>query len=227
MATALTLYRTTIGKKAVMAVSGLILVGFVVFHMIGNLKIYLGAQHYNDYAAGLRTFGGPFLGNSQFLWLARVVLLVAVGWHIVAAIQLTRLSQTSRPTRYAQKKVTVSYASRTMRWGGVIVLLFIIYHILHFTIGAVGYTPGQYQEGDVYQNVVRGFSVWYVSIFYIAAMIALGFHLYHGVWSMFQTLGVNTSRTTRALHTLAAVVAGAVVLGNISIPLAVLAGVVR
>ncbi|GAC1386671.1 MAG: succinate dehydrogenase cytochrome b subunit [Herpetosiphon sp.] len=223
----MTVYRTTIGKKAIMAITGIILVGFVVFHMLGNMKVYLGPQHFNDYAVGLRAFGGPFLGTEQFLWLARVVLLVAVGLHIMAAVQLTRLSRASRPVAYARKEVTVNYASRTMRWGGVIILLFIVYHILHFTIGAVGYKPGQYVEGDVYHNVVAGFQVWYVSAFYIAAMVALGFHLYHGVWSMFQTLGANNNRTTHALHTLSMVIAGLVVAGNISVPVAVLVGLVR
>jgi len=120
-----------------------------------------------------------------------------------------------------------TYASRTMRWGGLIITLFVIYHLLHFTFGAVGFAPGQYTTTSVYRNVVIGFSVWYVSVFYVAAMIALGLHIYHGVWSVFQTLGLNTSRADRVYRALATVSSLAVVLGNVSVPVAVLTRVVR
>jgi len=221
MVSAVTLYRSTIGKKVVMALSGLILVGFVVAHMAGNLKIFQGAEKINAYGVFLREVGDPILGHEQALWIARLVLLAAVGLHIVAAYQLTRLDQASRPVAYARKKRQTSYASRTLRWGGVIILLFIIYHLLHFTTGQA---HPDFREGDVYHNVVVGFQYWYVSAFYIAAMIALGFHLYHGVWSMFQTLGLNSVRYNSLLRGVAVVTALAVVLGNISIPIAVLAG---
>ena len=233
MVSTLSLYRSTIGKKVVMALTGIILVGFVIAHMLGNLKIFLGADAINVYAGFLRDVGEPLLPRETLLWIARLVLLGSVVLHITAATQLTLLDRASRPQRYAVKKITTSYAARTMRWGGVIIVLFIIYHILHLTLGKVGYAPGQYMPEDpnngfqVYSNVVNGFKVWPVSLFYILAMLALGFHLYHGVWSMFQTLGLNNGRWNGTVRGLALVIALAVVIGNISIPVAVLTGILR
>lgn len=222
MAPALALYRSTIGKKVVMALTGLILVGFVVAHMLGNLKIFTGAEHLNEYGEFLRTVGEPLFPYETLLWIARIVLLVSVVLHIVAATQLTMLDRASRPQRYAfHKKEQATYASLTMRWGGVIILLFVIYHILHFTTGT---THQNFIHGDVYHNVVSGFKVWYVSAFYIAAMVALGFHLYHGVWSMFQTLGLNNSKWNGMWRGLSVATALLVAGGNILIPVAVLAG---
>ncbi|HKB24178.1 MAG TPA: succinate dehydrogenase cytochrome b subunit [Methylomirabilota bacterium] len=224
----MTLWSTSIGKKAVMAVTGVILVGFVIGHMLGNLKVFQGEEKFNAYAAWLREIGSPALGHAQALWLARLVLLTATVLHIVAAVQLTRMSYAARPVSYDRKEAIGStYASRTMRWGGLIITLFVIYHLLHFTFGAVGFAPGQYTTTSVYRNVVIGFSVWYVSAFYLAAMIALGLHIYHGVWSVFQTLGLNTSRADRVYRALATVSSLAVVLGNVSVPVAVLTRVVR
>jgi succinate dehydrogenase / fumarate reductase cytochrome b subunit len=224
----LTLWNTSVGKKAVMAVTGVILVGFVIGHMLGNLKIFAGEEKFNAYALWLREIGSPVFGHEQVLWLARLALLAATVLHIVAAVQLTHQSYSARPVGYERKTAIEStYASRTMRWGGAILLLFVIYHLLHFTFGAVGYGPGQYRPLSVYRNVVVGFQVWYVSAFYIVAMIALGLHLYHGVWSMFQTLGLNTIGTDRLYRGLATAASLAVVLGNISVPLAVLVGAVR
>jgi succinate dehydrogenase / fumarate reductase cytochrome b subunit len=224
----MTLWSTSIGKKAVMAITGFVLVVFVIGHMLGNLKVFQGEEKFNGYAAWLREIGGPALGHEQFLWLARLTLLVATVLHIVAAVQLTRMSDAARPVSYERKKAIGStYASRTMRWSGLIIALFVTYHLLHFTFGAVGFAPGQYKPMAVYRNVVVGFSVWYVSAFYIAAMITLGLHLYHGVWSAFQTLGLNTDRTDRRYRALAGVSALVVVLGNVSVPVAVLTGVVR
>jgi succinate dehydrogenase / fumarate reductase cytochrome b subunit len=158
----------------------------------------------------------------------RLVLLTATGLHIVAAVQLTQMSYAARPVSYAQKKVIqATYASRTMRWGGVIITLFVVYHILHLTFGAVGFPPGQYTHLSVYRNVVTGFSLWYVSAFYIAAMVALGLHMYHGVWSMFQTLGLSDENTGRLCRSLAIVSSFVVVLGNISVPAGVLVGLVK
>ncbi len=222
MAPALALYRSTIGKKVAMALTGLILVGFVVAHMLGNLKIFTGSQHLNEYGEFLRTVGEPLFPYSVLLWIARIVLLGSVVVHIVAATQLTMLDRASRPERYVfHKKQQATYASLTMRWGGLIILLFVIYHILHFTTGAA---HGNFIEGDVYHNVVSGFQVWYVSAVYIAAMVALGFHLYHGVWSMFQTLGLNSSKWNGLLRGLSVLTALVVAGGNILIPVAVLAG---
>jgi succinate dehydrogenase / fumarate reductase cytochrome b subunit len=222
------LWRTSVGKKVVMAATGIILVGFVVVHMAGNLKIYQGEAKFNAYALALRTLGAPFLGYGEALWVTRLVLLASVVLHIVAAVQLTRQSLAARPTGYAERAPLAStYASRTMRWGGVVIALFVVYHLLHFTAGVVGYQPGQFQPLSAYRNVVLGFSVWYVSMFYVLAMLALGLHLYHGVWSAFQTLGVAGASLRPGYRVAAAVVSLVVVLGNVSVPVAVLAGLVR
>lgn len=223
----LALWSTSIGKKAVMAVTGVVLVGFIVVHMLGNLKIYLGPEHFDAYAHFLREMGTPLLVHEQALWTTRLILLVAVVLHLVAAVQLTQASWAARPIAYGTKEsVAATYAARTMRWGGVILALFVVYHLLHFTAGAVGFAPGQFQSGSVYRNVVLGFRVWYVSAFYIVAQAALGLHLYHGVWSLCQTLGLG-ARTNGFYGGLAAVVALGVVIGNVSIPVAVLAGLLK
>jgi len=232
------LYRSAVGKKAVMAVTGIILFGFVVVHMIGNLKIYEAGQYqvfrdgaykpmrYLDaYGYFLRHVGEPLVPAYTLLWIVRSILIVAVVLHIWAAWQVTRMSQAARPRDYVSRaKIHTTYASRTMRWGGVIILLFVIYHLLHFTTGTV---HPDFQEGNVYHNVVTGFSVWYVSLFYIVAQVALGFHLYHGLWSMFQSLGWNHPRYNHWRNGFAHAFAWIITLGNISFPLAVLAGWVR
>lgn len=223
----LALWSTSVGKKVVMAVTGVVLVGFVVLHMAGNLKIYFGEESFNAYAAFLRSMGAPLLVHEQALWTLRIILLAAVVLHVWAAVELSQRSWSARPVAYRRKEdVQATYASRTMRWGGVIILLFVIYHLLHFTAGAVGFAPGQFQPASVYRNVVLGFSVWYVSAFYILAQLALGLHMYHGVWSLFQTLGLG-ARTNGVYRGLAAVLSVVVVVGNVSIPVAVLAGWVR
>ena len=219
--------RSTVGKKIVMAATGIVLVGFVVAHMIGNLKIYLGAEHFNAYARFLREVAEPLLGYSGLLWGVRVVLLACVVLHVDAAYQLTRLSQAARPVGYAVSRRPTSYAAWTMRWGGFVLLLFVVYHLLHFTLGSVGYGPGQFRHLDAYHNVVIGFQIWYVSLFYVAAMLALGLHLWHGTWSMFQTLGVMSPRWDRTVQAAGAVLAVVVVAGNVSVPLAVMAGLLR
>jgi succinate dehydrogenase / fumarate reductase, cytochrome b subunit len=218
------LYRSAVGKKAVMAVTGILLFGFVLGHMVGNLKLYEGPQVLNAYAAFLRTMGEPALPPSGLLWLVRVVLLAAVALHIWAAWELTRQSQRARPKPYAARpRLHTTYASRTMRWGGVILLLFIVYHLLHLTWGTL---HPSFVPGDVYHNVVSGFQVWWVAAFYIAAQVALGFHLYHGLWSLFQSLGWSAPRFNLWRNGFAHAFAWIVTLGNISFPLAVLAGLV-
>ena len=232
------LYRSAVGKKAVMAVTGIILFGFIVMHMIGNLKIYEAGQYqvfrdgaykpmrYLDaYGFFLRHAGEPLVPAYTLLWIVRSILIVAVVLHIWAAWQVTRMSQAARPRDYVSlPKIHTTYAARTMRWGGVIILLFVIYHLLHFTTGTV---HPDFQEGNVYHNVVTGFSVWYVSLFYIVAQVALGFHLYHGLWSMFQSLGWNHPRYNLWRNGFAHAFAWIITLGNISFPVAVLAGWVR
>jgi succinate dehydrogenase / fumarate reductase, cytochrome b subunit len=219
------IWKTAVGKKAVMAVSGIVLFGFVLVHMLGNLKLYQGREAMNEYARFLREIGVPELPESGVLWIARSVLLVAVVAHIWAAWQVTRQSRAARPVSYKRRSVVqATYASRTMRWGGVIVLLFIVYHLLHLTFGTVHPT---FVEGDVYSNVVRGFQVWWVSLFYIVAQVMLGLHLYHGLWSLFQSLGWNHPRFNSWRRRFAQAFSLIVSLGNISFPLAVLSGLVR
>jgi succinate dehydrogenase / fumarate reductase cytochrome b subunit len=222
------LWRTTVGKKVVMALTGVVLVGFVVGHMIGNLKIFLGEKAINDYAAFLREVGEPLLPYEALLWVARIVLLVSVALHIFAAIELTRQSWAARPVAYGEKQsIATSYAALTMRYGGVVIALFVVYHILHLTLGAVGFQSGQYQHLAVFSNVVAAFSVWYVSAFYIVAMAALCLHLDHGVWSLFQTLGLNSAEFSAGLRLFSRVLAAIVFAGFISVPVAVMAGWLR
>jgi len=224
------LYRSAVGKKAVMAVTGIILFGFVLLHMIGNLKLYErgefhGVRYLDAYGYFLRHMGEPLVPAYSLLWIARSILIIAVVLHIWAAWQVTRMSQAARPRDYVSRpKIHTTYAARTMRWGGVIILLFVIYHLLHFTTGTV---HPDFQEGNVYHNVVTGFRVWYVSLFYIVAQVALGFHLYHGLWSMFQSLGWNHPRYNRWRNGFAHAFAWIITLGNVSFPVAVLAGWVR
>jgi len=212
--------RSSIGRKVVMAATGAILVVFVIGHMLGNLQVYLGPEAMNNYAVFLRQ-----VLHGTGLWIARVTLLAAVILHIWAATSLTLTSRRARAIGYRKQQWKEStYASRTMRWGGVIILLFVIYHLLHFTFGTV---HPSFVEGDVYHNFITGFQSVPVSIAYVVAMLALGLHLRHGVWSMFQTLGVSHPRYIRLARAAAWIVAIVVVAGNVSFPIAVLAGIVK
>jgi succinate dehydrogenase / fumarate reductase, cytochrome b subunit len=222
------LWGTMVGKKVVMAVTGLVLVGFVVTHMLSNLKIFLGAEAIDAFAAYLRTMGEPLVPYSLLLWAVRIILLTCVALHIIAAVQLTRMNWAARPQGYDTKKsIATTYAARTMRWSGVILVLFIVYHLLHLTGGVVGFQPGVFHHLSVYHNVAAAFSVWYVALFYIVAMACLCLHLDHGIWSMLQTLGWNHAQITSALRALSRGVALVVFAGFISVPVAVLAGWVR
>ncbi len=226
---ALALWSTTIGKKVVMAVTGAVLILFVLAHMVGNLKIFSGPEEINAYSRFLREVGQPEFSYGQVLWIVRIILLICVFFHILAAYQLTRISHAARPIGYrgGRRDVETTFSARAMRWGGVLLAIFIVFHILHFTLGAVGFRPGQYKDLAVYQNVVAGFSVWPISLFYIVAMGALCLHLDHGIWSMLQTLGWNARKSQKALRGLSRVVAIIVFLGFISIPVAVMAGWLR
>jgi succinate dehydrogenase / fumarate reductase, cytochrome b subunit len=211
-------YSSTAGKKAVMAVSGCILFLFVVGHLIGNLQIYEGPEKLNRYAVLLRI-------EPPLLWAVRVVLLTMVSLHIWSSVQLAARNITARPVGYRKKKAAgSSYAARTMYWSGPIILAFVIYHLLDFTFGKVN---PHYEPGNVYGNVVASFQLIPVAVFYIVAMLLLCLHLYHGLWSMFQSLGIAHPRYTPMLRRGAAVVAMLIAAGNISIPLAVLAGLVK
>src|ERR671932_290058 len=221
----LSLWRSTIGKKYVMAITGLIWFGYLIAHLWGNLKIYAGPQFLNDYGGFLRTVGEPLFGFSQLLWVARIVLIPAFIVHILAAIQLKTRATASRPRGYAMRRnLDSTWASRTMIWGGLFILLFVIYHVLDFTFGTVN---PSFEEGNIYHNVVASFRLWPITVFYVLAMVAVGMHLFHGIWSMFQTLGWNTARANRLIRNFATACAVLLTVGNISIPVAVLAGVVK
>ena len=212
--------RSTLGRKVVMALTGLVLFGFVVGHMLGNLQVYLGPEAMNHYAEFLRE-----MLHGAGLWVARAVLLVAVVLHIWAAVSLSLESRRARPQGYRVEKHRAStYASRTMIWSGPLLALFIVYHLAHLTLGTA---HPEFVEGDVYHNFVSGFSHWPVSLLYVAAMLALGLHLYHGVWSMLQTVGLSHPRWNPLRTAFAAGITALVVLGNVSFPVAVLGGWLR
>jgi len=218
-------YRSAIGKKAVMAGTGLILFGWIFLHMVGNLKIYLGPEHLNEYAHWLRAIGTPAMPETGLLWVTRLFLLVCVVFHIHAAYALTMMNREARPVGYRDRDyVAATYAARTMRWGGVILLLFIIYHLLHLTTGDAHH---DFVQDDPYHNLVTGFRIWWVAAVYIVANLALGLHLYHGVWSMFSSLGVTQARINAWKRPFATTFALLITLANISFPLAVLTGIVR
>lgn len=213
-------WQTTVGKKAIMAVTGFILFGFVCGHLLGNLQIFLPPEKINHYAATLRSL-------PPLLWGTRITLLVSVILHIWSSFQLWLLQRQARPIKYVKRtNLNSTYASRTMLWSGPIIAAFVIFHLLHFTFGTV-HPGGPFDEHNVYNNVVTGFQVWPVSLFYIIAMIMLCYHLYHGLWSIFQSLGFSHPVYTPWLQRLSKVVAILIAAGNISIPVAVLAGFIK
>ncbi|MFE6905449.1 succinate dehydrogenase [Streptomyces erythrochromogenes] len=218
------LWGSTIGKKTVMAVSGLIMLGYLVVHMLGNLKIFFGADEFNGYAHWLRTLGAPFLHHEWALWIVRVALLAAVVAHAVSAYQLSRLDIRARPVKYVHKRRRASYATRTMRWGGIILGLFIVWHLLDLTTLTVNERAW---AGHPYENVLATFSTWYGNTIYIVAMAALGLHVRHGFWSAAQTLGAGRARRDRTLKALANGLAAVLFAGFVSVPVAVMTGMVN
>lgn len=219
------LTRSSIGKKVIMAITGFIWIGYVVVHMYGNLKVFLGGEYFNEYAEGLRVLGEPLLGPRHFLFIARVVLLGAIAAHVWAATSLTRQAQVARPQRYlVTKRVEADYASLTMRWGGVALLFFIFYHLAHLTWGAP-VLNSDFIRGDAYHNLVLGFQNPLNVILYLIGVTALAFHLYHGTWSMCQTLGLVSQNTTSAVRGLAWAMAILVPVGFAIVPISVILGI--
>lgn len=217
-------YEASIGKKAVMAITGVVLVGYVAGHLLGNLQIYSSnPEQINKYAAFLHN---P--ANAAALWIVRALLMLCVILHITASVQLWLQNRAARPVAYYKKDdVPASYAARTMIWSGPIVGAFVIFHVLHLTAGQVlplRDVNGDATLPDVRYNVIAGFHNPAISAFYILAMALLCLHLYHGLWSMFQSLGVSHPRYTPALKKFAAIAAWAILAGNISIPIAVMTG---
>ena len=209
-----------------MAVTGLIMVAFLLLHMLGNLKIFFGPHDFDHYAAWLRTIGEPVLHGAWFLWIQRAVLTVAVLLHIVSAYQLSRRDQTSRPIKYAHgQRVKAGYATHTMRYGGIVLLLFIVWHLLDLSAGV---TNPDFQEGNPYHNVTKDFQVWWINLIYIVAMVALTLHINHGFRSAAETLGYGQNPAKRrTLEAVGGVIALAIGLGFIVVPIAVMAGLVR
>jgi succinate dehydrogenase / fumarate reductase cytochrome b subunit len=214
---------TSVFKKAVMAISGIILVLYLVAHMIGNLKAYSGEESFNSYSEWLRTIGNPALPGSTALWLIRIVLLVAVFAHMWAAISLWRQAKRARPQGYVTKKaVAQSYASRTMRWGGVIIAAFVVWHLLDLTWGTVNSAA----DSGPYDKLVASFSNPVSTAFYAIAVILVGMHLRHGIWSATQTLGQSNRRREVTVNYAATAIATVLTLGFLLVPFSVLFGLI-
>jgi succinate dehydrogenase / fumarate reductase, cytochrome b subunit len=215
---ALRFYDSTIGKKAVMAVTGLILFGFLIAHMLGNLQVFIGESVMNHYAETLH-------GNPPLLWTARVVLLVSVLLHIWAWFQLAAIKREARPVRYAKRaNVQASLGSRTMSLSGPVIAVFVIIHLLHFTTGTLH--PARFVELHAYENVVTGFTLPF-ALLYIVVMLLVGTHLSHGIWSMFQSLGFSHPRYTPMIKKFAAVFSWLLIAGFIAVPISVLVGLLK
>jgi succinate dehydrogenase / fumarate reductase cytochrome b subunit len=213
-------YGSMVGKKFVMGVTGLIGIGFVVVHALGNLLVFRGPDAINSYSRFLK-------GTGELLWGLRIVLIVAVVLHVIAAVQLTRQSRAARPVGYVKREPqAATLASRTMRWGGALLLAFIVIHILHFTTGTIR-PAGVFSHQDVYANVVTSFQIWWVALFYVVSMIALGFHLFHGVWSSVRSVGVSPPSAMPLHHRISTVLAILIWAAFTAIPVAVFSGLVR
>lgn len=218
--------RTTIALKLLMATSGIVFILFVLAHMYGNLKAFAGHEAFNDYAHHLREIGEPILPYGGALWILRTVLLVSLVAHVTSAIVLWRRSARARPVTYVVKRnVGSSFSSRTMRWGGLTLLLFIIWHLLNFTVPKINVTGGPID--DPYVLLVESFQTWWLTVIYLIAMVALGLHLHHGTWSSLQTLGWTSTAAARRRAKAAGWVVAIVIAGGFSlVPLAVLFGIV-
>lgn len=218
-------WNSNIGKKIVMAWTGLLMLAYLLAHMLGNLKIFFGAADLDHYAHWLRTIGEPVLHGAWFLWISRAVLLVAVVLHITAAAQLSRRDLRARPVKYAGgQRARATFATHTMRWGGIVLALFIVWHILDLTAGVVN--PG-FVKDDVYGNVTRDFQHWWANLIYIVAMVMLGLHINHGFWSASQTLGINSPTKDTAIKATGTTLALVISLGFIAVPVAVMTGLTR
>ena len=222
----LDLYGTAVGKKYVMAITGIIGIGFVIAHMIGNLKVYLGPEEIDHYSEFLRELLVPLVPRGVALWLLRLVLIGALLLHLHAAYTLTVLNRRARPVKYQSSRdyIAANFASRTMRWTGIIVLLFLAFHLADLTWG---FANPDFVRGAVYYNIDTSLSRWPVALLYVVANIALGIHLFHGTWSLFQSLGWSNPRFNAWRRYLATAIATIIVVGNCSFPIAVLAGIVQ
>jgi succinate dehydrogenase / fumarate reductase cytochrome b subunit len=217
-------FSNSVVKKAVMAVSGLIMIGYLIAHMIGNLHAFQGAENYNHYAEWLRTFGEPALPPRTILTVIEIVLVLSVVGHMWAAFSLWAQAKRARPVAYVTKKrVQQSYASRTVRWGGVIVLAFIIYHLLDMTTATVNLAG---RDSEPYDRLIASFTNPWVTIFYVVSLLLLGMHLRHGIWSATQTLGQTNKRRERAVNAIAIVVSTLLIAGFLLVPLSIAFGLI-
>jgi succinate dehydrogenase / fumarate reductase cytochrome b subunit len=215
-------YRTAVGKKWVMAITGAILMSFVLVHLIGNIKLYLSKEELNLYGEALRNMPGHLLPRTWLLWFFRIGLILSFALHIHAAYGLTVINYKARPSadKYKSRRdyVAADFASRTMRWTGIIVALYLVFHLLDLTWG--GANP-EYLRGDPYNNVIYSMQRPAVALVYLLANIALGIHLYHGAWSMFQSMGVTNPRINNLRRRFAQAFAAIIIIGNCSFPIAV------
>jgi succinate dehydrogenase / fumarate reductase cytochrome b subunit len=221
-------YRSAVGKKWVMAVTGIVLIGYIVAHLLGNLKVYFGPEEINHYGEALRELGGDLAPRTHVLWAMRIGLLGAALLHVHAAYSLTYTNWKARAGRYRERDyAAVTYASRTMRFTGTVVLFFIFFHLADLTWGAAPAAPEEWFRGDVYSNLVASFERVPVAAFYVIANLALGLHLYHGTWSLFQSLGWNHPRFNQWRRWAAMGLSAAIVIGNLSFPIAVQTGILE
>jgi len=220
-------YKSDVGKKYVMAITGVVGLGFIVFHMLGNLHAFEGSEQLNHYAEGLRDIGEPIAPRSFLLWIGRIGLLVALVLHIHAAFSLTRANKRARGTvDYDERNyLAANYASRTMIWGGVIILLFILWHLADLTWGVSAINP-DYVRGEVYDNVIASLERWPVFLLYLAAQGALALHVWHGAWSLFQSVGINNPRFNHWRRNFATALAAIVAIGYLTVPLGVMFGII-
>ncbi|MEM7785291.1 MAG: succinate dehydrogenase cytochrome b subunit [Planctomycetota bacterium] len=224
------IYSSTIGKKFIAAITGIVLFGFLAGHVAGNLKVFTGTSsegvpHIDEYGHFLRVAGAPILPEQMALWIARLVLLGSLILHVVVVVQLAMLSQEARPVNYVRsRKKAASLPALYMMFSGLLIFGFVIFHILHFTTGTI--QIGEFRHGYVYNNLSNSFQHWYVAAGYIFVMIVLGFHLNHGVWSLFQTLGIDNPDRNKTLRMVSTVLTIAIIIGFISVPLSFMLNIV-
>ena len=222
------LFKTSIGKKFIAAITGLVLFGFLVGHVAGNLKVFTGAAengvpHIDEYGQFLKEVGKPILPYMVGLWIARSVLLVSLVLHLTVVIQLAMVSQEARPVGYLRsRKTAASLPAQWMMYSGLLILGFIVFHILHFTTGTI--PMGKFEHGKIFNNLESSFSRTPVAAGYVLMMIVLGFHLYHGVWSLFQTLGLDNPDRNAALRIFAVISTAALSIGFAMVPVAFILG---
>ncbi|MCU1682007.1 MAG: succinate dehydrogenase [Amycolatopsis sp.] len=215
---------STIGKKIIMALTGLMFVAFLLVHMAGNLKIFFGPDDFNHYANWLRTIGEPVLHSSWFLWIQRTALIVGLVLHITTAVQLSRRDRRARPVRYVHsQRPQATFATRTMRWGGATLAVFIVWHILDLTLGV---TNQDFRVDQPYHNITADFQVWWVNVIYIVALLMLGLHINHGFWSAARTLGIASPARDKALKAIGSILAVVITAGFIIVPVGVMTGLV-